>query len=134
MHPNAKGDISVLCLSAALMSNGYVVLKPVSDHYRFDLIIYKEEIFNRIQCKTGRIIDNGIVFNTSSVDAKNENGRRDYRGEIEFFGVYCPELNKSYLIPVGHVGINAAKLRLSKTKNNQKKKILLAENYELLSK
>lgn len=62
---------------------------------------------------------------------KNTMTRRHYRGEVEYFAVYSPELDKVYLIPIDHVGINPAKLRLAPTANKQEKNIRWAEDYEV---
>jgi hypothetical protein len=73
---------------AALLEAGKCVLLPVNDDQRYDLVIDEERKFFRIQCKSARLIRGAVVFATCSRNLAT--GRRHYRGEVEFFGVYCP--------------------------------------------
>src|SRR5579864_7928291 len=59
-------------------------------------------------------------------------GRKDYRGQIEYFAVYCRDTGKVYLVPVDHVGTTNARLRLVETENRQSKNVRWARDYELL--
>lgn len=54
-----------------------------------------------------------------------------YRGEADFFGVYCHERQAVYLVPVDHVPDVAAHLRLSPPRNGQSKGIRWASEYLL---
>jgi PD-(D/E)XK endonuclease len=67
----------------------------------------------------------------SPISTFNVAARKSYRGDVEFFGVYSPDTNKVYLIPVDVVPEGWATLRLKKPKNNQEKKIIWAADYEL---
>jgi hypothetical protein len=57
--------------------------------------------------------------------------RHDYGGEADAFGIYCPENDGVYLVPVNEVGKVAAALRVEATRNNQSKKIRWARDYEV---
>jgi hypothetical protein len=58
--------------------------------------------------------------------------RRDYRGQIDYFAVYSPDLKKAYLVPVDHVSsVEGYLLRIEPTKNGQEKNIRWAQDYEL---
>ncbi len=78
-----------------------------------------------------------IVFPTHRQRAvKRETGweRRivSYEGEIEFFGVYCPENDKVYLVPLSEVhSAWMGMLRVEPPKNNQRKRIQWADDYLL---
>lgn len=56
---------------------------------------------------------------------------RTYRGQCDYFAVYCEKFNKIYLIAVDDVSITKANLRLTQTKNNQEKYVRWARDYEL---
>jgi hypothetical protein len=56
---------------------------------------------------------------------------QDYRGEVDFFGVYCPETDRVNLVPVEAVGKWEGFLRIDATKNKQSKRIRWAAEYEL---
>jgi hypothetical protein len=75
------------------------------------------------------------IINFATASSYNHTARqkgwRNYRGQVDYFAVYCEELNKIYLIPVEVVGITQAKLRLTATKNKQEKNVRWANDYEL---
>ena len=77
-----------------------------------------------MECKTARLKDGYIEFNCSGTNG-------NYQGQIDFFACYCIELDKTYLVPVDHVGVNLARLRLQETKSGQKKKVRWASEYEI---
>lgn len=74
---------------------------------------------------TGGYIEfNGFVNNIG--------GKHGYWGLAEYFGVYCAELEKVYLVPVQEFPDKGEiHLRINPTKNNQKKRIHWAKEYEL---
>ena len=131
MNPKDKGDRSEGMILAALLKAGKTVLTPFGDNQRYDLVTEEGGTFTRIQCKTGRLREGAILFNTSSRHHHRGKGASSYRGEIELFGVYCPDNDKVYLVPVNDVPLEQGSLRLTPPRNNQKRNIRLAENYEL---
>lgn len=117
---------------------GVTVLLPFGGgNGRYDLVIDDNGTFYRVQCKTGRLEQEGTVvaFHAASSTYHYYGGKggewRNYRGQIEYFGVYCPQNNKAYLVPVDIVGKREDKLRLVETKNNQEKNVHWAQNYEI---
>jgi hypothetical protein len=55
-----------------------------------------------------------------------------YHGEIDAFGIYCPETTGVYLVPIEAVPTtSAAHLRVDPPKNNQFDRIRFAANYEV---
>ena len=132
---NSIGDISESAIITRFLQLGYVVLTPYGGNQRYDLVIEDaDERLWRIQCKTARIENNRTVvafdMANHNITGKNRQ-RRHYRGQCDYFAVFCEELDKIYLIPVDQVGINSAKLRLAPAKNNQMKNVRWAKDYEL---
>jgi hypothetical protein len=133
------GERSEAIIMARLLSVGYMVLTPFGESARYDLVIEDaDKQFWRVQCKTGWLDQDAsvITFNTSSnhyhyKGGRTTNARRNYRGQVEYFAVYSPDLDKVYLIPVDHVGATQGMLRLQPTANNQKKGVKWAKDYEL---
>ena len=75
----------------------------------------------------------GILFATASSynhTMKNK-GWKHYRGQADYFAVYCPETKGVYLVPVDAVGVAQAHLRLIPPKNGQEKNVRWAKDYEL---
>lgn len=130
MNTKTVGDISEAMVLAALVRVGKNVLIPWGDNLRYDMAYDEGGKLIRIQCKTARDLGNGsLEFPASSCTAHRGTGRKNYRGEIEFFGVYAPSTQKVYLVPVDDVGINSATLRVEPSKNGQKRNMRWAENY-----
>jgi hypothetical protein len=127
-----KGDAAII---TRFLQLGYKVLTPNGGNQRYDLVIEDAEgQFWRIQCKTGRINEDStaIMFNTAirNVTGKNRQSR-DYRGQCDYFAVYCERLHKVYLIQVGQVGTSGAVLRLTIPKNKNQYGYRMASDYEL---
>lgn len=129
MNSNQKGARTEGAVLGALLRAGYAVLVPFGT-LRYDLAIDGPDGIKRVQCKTARVAPEGgaIIFNTRSnwPDGKHP---LHYRGQAEFFGVYCHETGDCYLVPVDEVGTKDARLRLAPAKNNQQQGIRLAADY-----
>jgi hypothetical protein len=128
------GEISRLQIISVLARRGKQILLPIGDHLRYDLVIDDEGTILRVQCKTGRLRNGVVMFATCSVDSRRKEGgcvRRNYRDEVELFGVYCPDNDKCYLVPVEKVGPNQGFLRVVPPRNGQKTRIYWAEDFEI---
>lgn len=138
-NKKALGERSQAIIIHRLLEAGYNILTPYGDNTRYDLVIEDADgKFWRVQCKTGWIESEGayIEFATASSyyhtkAGRTGHGRKDYRGQVEYFAVYCPDTGKVYLVPVDHVGTTNARLRLMETGNKQSKNIRWAKDYEL---
>lgn len=130
MNTKAIGDISTSMVTAFLLRKGETILTPFGDRNRYDLVIDRNGIFSRVQCKTGRLRNGTISFNACSINIRT-NKREHYKGQIEFFGVYCPDNHGIYLVPVDRVPVTTGNLRIEVPKNNQLKKILWAKDFEI---
>jgi hypothetical protein len=131
---SSMGEVSRWQIIAALTRRRKHLLTPIGDHLRYDLVIDDEGTFLRVQCKTGRLRNGAVWFPACSrCSRKGPNGyvRRTYRGEIELFGVYCPDNGKCYLVPVGEVASISGCLRTDPPGNGQKTRIHWAEDYEM---
>lgn len=129
--PKEIGDTAVAGVLASLLKRGNAILLPFGDSQRYDLVIEKNGQFSRVQCKSGRIRNGCIKFNTSSTEWYKEHCRKNYRGQIDYFGVYCPEIDKSYLVPVNTVGETQGVLRFKPTKNKQERNVRWSSNFEI---
>jgi len=118
-HPKDVGDRSTLAIMAALREQGFALLVPFGENTRYDLVIDDGRRLSRVQCKTGRLRNGAVRFKACSVSAHHRRPAtiRDYLGQIDFFAVYCPETSGS--------------LRVDPTRNNQRKYIRFAADYEI---
>ena len=124
------GERSEGQILARLLLAGKVVLQPFGDNQRYDLVIDEGGTLIRIQCKTGRVRNGVIIFKTCSNHYHRGSKWKDYRDQADLFGVFVPELNKVYLVPVKDMPAQGAHLRLEPPKNGQVKGIHLASKYE----
>jgi hypothetical protein len=129
------GEICRTQLIAALTLQGKTILVPLGEHQRYDLVIEEEDgRFLRVQCKNGRLLKGAIVFYSCSSDSRSVPGhcvRKNYAGQVELFGVYCPDNGKCYLIPVAEALGSCCSLRVDPPRNGQKTRIRWAKDYEL---
>ena len=133
MYFGAELDLTEYELITRLMRIGRRVLRPLSAGLRYDIVIDNTDgTFARIQCKTGILRQGWIEFRVANTDARRPNGV-SYRGQIEMFGVFCPQNRRAYLVPIGAVeetnGI--ARLRIAPARNGQNKRIRYALPFEL---
>lgn len=114
---------------AAFLKAGKVVLTPHGDSQRYDLVLDEDGKFIRIQCKTGRVVNGVIKFPCCSTNWL-QGTSKSYKGQVEFFAIYVPELDKIYVVPVDQVGVKEANLRLDPTKQGQAKGVRWAKDFE----
>lgn len=123
------GNQTTAKVLAALSDRYELVLTPFGEGSRYDLLIDEGGKFIKVQCKTGRLKKNGsIIFNNYSQTAK---GWRQYKDDVDVYGVYCSQTGKTYLVPVNECTTSQTSLRIVPAKNGMKKNIRLAEEYEI---
>lgn len=134
MNTTERGNATEGAVLAALMRSGRIVLVPFGLQTDYDLVFERDGKFWKVQCKTGRVRHGAILFNLYTVKQDKETGKykcRPYRERVDFYGVYCEEVGRTFLVPSSDVGVNMGSLRLIPTKSGRKKGIRLAEDYEL---
>lgn len=143
LHTKVVGERTEARVLAALVERYPVVLLPWGENHRFDLgVVDDDGVFFRVQCKTGRLRNGAIQFNTSSFSYHHPANRRreelrvehyatDYRGDADLFGVYCPDTREVFLVPVEDVGTNGCYLRTEPPRNGQKARIRWAADYRI---
>jgi PD-(D/E)XK endonuclease len=134
-HPKDVGDRTTLAVMLALRELGYAVFVPLGENTRYDLVIDEGSAHKRVQCKTGRMRGGAVRWSVCSNYYHHPNprfGSRDYHGEIDYFGVYCPETERVYLVPIGDLPVRRrASLRVEPARNSQQKFIRHAHSYEI---
>ena len=116
-----------------------LVLIPFGENQRYDLLIDDNGDFVRVQCKTGRLRNGVVLFNTCSITYHHPGNRgtrqymHHYRGAADVFGVYCRETGRVYVVPVEEVGVRNGFLRIAPPKNSQSKKVRWAKDFALRS-
>jgi hypothetical protein len=135
--PNDIAALSQAKVATALIEAGKVVLLPWMQVLRYDLVIEEQGRFSRVQCKTGQLFRGAVYFRPQSLRAaKRETGwsrvPAGYQGEIDYFGIYCPDNGKVYLVPIAEANTRGTCfLRIDPPKNNQRERIRWAQDYEV---
>ena len=134
-HPKVVGDKTTLAVMAALYEAGYDLYTPFGENTRVDLIVEKGGELLRVQIKSGRLREGTVRFACCSTYGHHSAPalvRRSYHGEVDAFGVYCPETRRVYLVPIAELdNKNKAWLRVEAPKNNQRDRIRWAADYEI---
>ncbi len=133
-NPNHKGNVAELAIATEAARLGLSVLKPLTEHEPYDLVIGIAGRLLRVQCKWAK--KEGDVVAVSL--ARNRRGpdgfiRRNYSAvEIDAVGAYCADLDQSFLIPIEIVdGRWAMQLRLAPPRNGQRAALHFADKYRL---
>jgi prevent-host-death family protein len=135
LSANHKGAIAEAKIVAAAVEAGIPVLKPIAEHGRYDLALEIAGHIWRVQCKWGALDEGAAVVKIStqtSYCTPSGYVRACYAAdEIDLLAVYCGEIDRCYLLPVGLVaGRKAIWLRLSPPRNGQRGCINLASEFD----
>lgn len=132
-HPKATGEKTEAIVIAELVRRDYIVLKPFGDNQRYDLVLDTPKGFKKVQVKTGYLKDGSVHFSTASVSSNTKGSkRRSYKGEVDYFAVFCEETNKTYLVPEELVGVSQQSLRVEPLpKNISPERVCWAKQFEL---
>jgi hypothetical protein len=132
-HPKDIGDTTTLAVMFALHRRGLSILVPFGENTRYDLAIDDGTRLLRVQCKTGRLRDGAVRFKVCSSYAHHPSPRvrkRDYKGQVDAFAVYCPETGGVYLIPIKDIANNwTGSLRVESPRNSQRVGVRFAGDY-----
>src|SRR5215207_431509 len=107
MDSNAKGNIAELEIAAAAVRLGVPVLKPLTEHGRYDLVFEIGGRLLRVQCKWA-----GLAADRSTIKVRMRGSRCTPNGyvlssyaedEIDLLAAHCGELDRCFLLPVALV-------------------------------
>jgi prevent-host-death family protein len=133
-NPNHKGNVAELAIATEAARLGLSVLKPLTEHERYDLVLGIAGQLLRVQCKWGArcgdVISVGLA--TSRRGADGYVRTRYSVSEIDAIAVYCEELDECFLIPIEKVAEQSTvRLRLAPARNGQRAALHFADQYRL---
>src|SRR3954451_13917824 len=111
---------------------GAGVSRPLDDE-RYDLILDLRLRLLRVQCKWANRVGDVVTARlyTSRRDATGLVNRRYIAGEFDAFALYCPDVDRCYLLAAeAVVAFRQVHLRLAPCRNNQSLGIRWARDYE----
>jgi hypothetical protein len=131
MESATRGNAAEARILAELVARGLDVLTPFGSGHPYDLAVdLGASRFLRVQCKTAWLIGRGcLAFHCRSTD--HGRGRQTYDGLADLFGVHLPPRDAVYLVPVDEVPGHVGRLRLEPAKNNQRRGVRFAEDFEI---
>jgi hypothetical protein len=130
MSSARRGNEAEAVVLSALAKQGYDVAIPFGEGQPYDLIVdLGGRDFLRVQCKRAWPLQGCVVFNSRSTD--HGRGPQSYIGLADIFGVYFPPTDAVYLVPIDAVASFEGRLRLEPTRNNQKRLIRFATEFEI---
>ena len=126
---NRIGLASELAFQRACIEIGVDVAVPVGPQ-RYDLLLRVSSAWWRVQVKTGRLRSGAIQFNTCS-NAEGVGRKVGYDGVADAIGVYCPDLDRCFLVPLADCARSNGRLRVSPSRNRQSSRVRWADDYRL---
>jgi hypothetical protein len=130
-HTKDKGDLGVFKAQADLAAQGFMVLLPLTEHAPFDLVVYKDRTFRRVQVRYRACKSNGCLeVRLRSVWNDRHGAHRVLmdKEDVDVVCVYCPDTDICYYFDPHHVNQSVA-LRVKLTANGQRKAVRMAEEY-----
>jgi PD-(D/E)XK endonuclease len=133
LTPSQKGAAAEAEIAAAAVRLGLVVLRPLGEGGRYDLMIDAGRCLLRVQCRwatrrgevltahisTCRRTPRGYVRSTYSKD------------EVDAVALFSPDTERCYLIPIREIEARSTvQLRLSATRNSQALGVRWAAGYD----
>ncbi len=133
LTPSQKGAVAEAAITAMAIQLGMVVLRPLCEGGRYDLLFDLEPELLRVQCKIARRLA-GVLSVCLQTSRCTPGGyvRTSYTAaEVDVVAAYSPELQRGFLVPISEAsGRRAIHLRLDLTRNNQEQGIKWARDYE----
>ncbi len=130
-HTKNKGDLGVLKAKLDLFEQGYLILNPETEHSPFDLVIYKDGQFKRVQVKYRKLKRNDtieVTFRSSYAYSGGVVNKAIDKKEIDIYAVYCPETDQCYYIDPVEFN-QSVSLRVGTPRNNQSNGVHWADNF-----
>jgi Holliday junction resolvase len=124
-----KGNLAEAKVAAFLIQSGFHVLIPWGENHRYDLVAEKGGLFTRIQVKFVSPKSGRLQVPLRS--ANNWKVVKYDKDQIDPIAVFNPENENIYFVPLEKFKNTATiNLRLINSKNNQKKNLVLAKDFE----
>jgi hypothetical protein len=134
LTPSQKGAAAEAGISALAIQLGLIVLRPLCEGSRYDLVIDLRPTLLRVQCKLAQRLGGvlAVRLRTNRCTPAGYVSTTYTAAQIDAVCAYSPELHRCFLIPAQEIeGLGAIHLRLDPTQNNQASGVRWARDYEL---
>jgi hypothetical protein len=119
-------------VSAAAVELGFVVLRPLCEGRRYDLVLDLDPTLIRVQCKLATYRNGAVVvgLQTNRLTPAGYVQATYSTHEVDAVGAYWPRLHRCFLIPIAHAaGRRSLHLRVDPARNRQCHGIRWASSY-----
>ena len=130
-HTKLKGDLGVLKAQLDLFEQGFTILVPQTEHSPFDLAVYKDGEFRRVQVKYRTVDKFGKIDAKFSTCWNDKHGTHIVpidKSEVDLYCIYCPDTDECYYVDPSKFSSNVS-LRVKAPKNSQSKRVNFAADY-----
>lgn len=134
MNTKEKGNIAELKIAAKLTELGHQVSIPFGENSSYDLVLERENgELKKVQCKYVSLRNGRLDVPLGSVYLAAGKYKHHRYVNLDFIGVYCPDLGKVYLIPHEDVASlhKVCRLRVDAAKGVGSSLIRWAKDYEI---
>jgi hypothetical protein len=122
------GSVAHFAVVHKLLKLGYNVLQPINEGLIYDLVVEVQGEFKKVQCKSG-------VYKAGSVIFRNYTNKRSglikYGNDVDYYGVYCANLDSTYLIPVDQCAGVTTALRVEEKRSKIKSGVRWASEFKI---
>jgi hypothetical protein len=134
-HTKDKGDLGIAKVHADLVSQGFTVLFPATEHAPFDLVAYAGGEFHRLQVKyrSARAGAVKVQFRSMWADRNGTHTTPMDKAAIDTVCIYCPETDECYYVRPDAHGTSVT-LRIAPSRNGQQAGVLDAAAFRELSR
>ncbi|QPV64588.1 hypothetical protein I7X12_08240 [Halosimplex litoreum] len=130
-HPKAQGQKSEAAVLHELVQRNLTVLEPFGDNERYDFVVEIDDSFQRFQVNTGRLENGRVQFETRSSGTLTRKVKKEgYEGDADYFAVYSPDLEETYVVSVAEAPETTMGLRVEETEKSSPN-INWAEDYHI---
>ena len=132
--PNQMGAAAEAAIAWEATKLGIPVMRPMFIDCRYDFVFELPSGLIRVQCKWAPRREDVVVVQARTCRRVADGyERRTYSpAEVDVIAVYCPDVDRCYVIPIGDIPPSGMMhLRLAPAKNNQLKRLHSAAEYEL---
>jgi len=134
-HAKDKGDLGVAKVHADLVSKGFTVLFPATEHAPFDLVAYEAGQFHRLQVRyrSARAGAVTVKFRSMWTDRNGTHMTPTDKAAIDAVCIYCPETDGCYYVRPAEHGASVT-LRITPSRNGQQLGVLDAAAFRELAR
>lgn len=121
-----KGDTGLTAAIYEFTKNGFNVSLPIAEHLKYDMVIEKNNVLARVQCRYTTADNNLMHVKLSSVWSNKKGNHKIKRNQNDYdiLSVYCPNTNQCCFLADQEFGAKEAlEINLNDEKTSEKTRL-----------